>query len=172
LWRIDPLLGNDSVNTFPPKANAHNNRCLLLGSGSVNTPETIRDNRRRCFPWGPCKVVINNNSIEQHRVSCQELSRVSRCQPARIWAWEQRNWNESSRNWQLQNNDKKAIRLWKENFVCGLKWQEDGYKSVARVRLMKTENPSACVTVNCKVCKSPIALYCLLAQTVWMYKVK
>jgi hypothetical protein len=32
-------------------------------------------------------------------------------------------------------------------------------KSVARIRLAKTEKPSACVTVNCKVCISAIALY-------------
>jgi hypothetical protein len=32
-------------------------------------------------------------------------------------------------------------------------------KSVARIRLIKTENTSVCVTVNCKVCKSAIALY-------------
>jgi hypothetical protein len=29
---------------------------------------------------------------------------------------------------------------------------------VARIRLVKTENSSACVTVNCNVCKSAIAL--------------
>jgi hypothetical protein len=34
-------------------------------------------------------------------------------------------------------------------------------KSVARIRLVKTENTSACVTVNCKVCTSEIALYYL-----------
>jgi hypothetical protein len=32
--------------------------------------------------------------------------------------------------------------------------------SVATMRLVKTGNPSACVTVNCKVCRSAIALYC------------
>jgi glucose-6-phosphate dehydrogenase assembly protein OpcA len=32
-------------------------------------------------------------------------------------------------------------------------------KSVAKIRLVKTENPGVCVTVNCKVLKSAIALY-------------
>jgi hypothetical protein len=31
-------------------------------------------------------------------------------------------------------------------------------KSVARIRLAKAKNPSACVTVNCKVCRSVLAL--------------
>jgi hypothetical protein len=34
-------------------------------------------------------------------------------------------------------------------------------KFVARIRLVKTEDTSVCVTVNCKVCRSAIAL-CLL----------
>jgi hypothetical protein len=34
-------------------------------------------------------------------------------------------------------------------------------ESVAGTRLVKTEDPSACVTINSKVCKSAIALYCL-----------
>jgi hypothetical protein len=37
----------------------------LLCNGAVNTPKTIRDNRRRRFPWDPCKVVIKKNQIEQ-----------------------------------------------------------------------------------------------------------
>jgi hypothetical protein len=32
-------------------------------------------------------------------------------------------------------------------------------KSVARIRLVKTENPSVCVTVKCEVRRSVIALY-------------
>jgi hypothetical protein len=34
-------------------------------------------------------------------------------------------------------------------------------KSVARIRLVKTEDTNVCVTVNCKVCRSAIALYYL-----------
>jgi hypothetical protein len=32
-------------------------------------------------------------------------------------------------------------------------------RSVARRRLVETENPSACATVKCEVCKSAISLY-------------
>jgi hypothetical protein len=80
-------------------------------------------------------------------------------QPAGIWV---RKWIESSLpNWQLQNNGKKGIRLWKEYFMYDFKLQLDDYKSVARTRLVKTENPSACATVNCKVCRPAVALFFL-----------
>jgi hypothetical protein len=48
-------------------------------------------------------------------------------------------------------------------FMCDLKLfvQWDYYKSVARIRLVKTGDPTAYVTMNCKVCKSVIVLYCL-----------
>jgi hypothetical protein len=51
LWRIDPLLGNDSVNTFPREPTLAIIRRLLLGDLHCNTPKTLRDNRWRCFPW-------------------------------------------------------------------------------------------------------------------------
>jgi hypothetical protein len=44
-------------------------------------------------------------------------------------------------SWQLQNNGKRGVRL----------LQEDCYKSVARIRLVKTENPSEFVKETCKV---------------------
>jgi hypothetical protein len=50
----------------------------LLCNGAVNTPKPIRANRRRRFPWGPCKAFVKKNSFEQHRVE----SRVSRRQLA------------------------------------------------------------------------------------------
>jgi hypothetical protein len=36
----------------------------LQCNGAVNTPKTIWDNRRRCFPMGPCKRRIELSSIE------------------------------------------------------------------------------------------------------------
>jgi hypothetical protein len=57
-----------------------------------------------------------------------------------------------------RRNGKEGIRLCRKDFMCDLKWQWDCYISVAGIRLVKTENPSACVTVNCKVCRIAIAL--------------
>jgi hypothetical protein len=100
-------------------------------------PEEWSQNRRS---------LLGNESVNTFSM----FSRVSGLQPVRMWASEQRNWIESSlRNWQIQNNGKKRIRL----------WQWDSYNSVARIRLLKTDNPSECVTVNCKVCRLAIALY-------------
>jgi hypothetical protein len=31
---------------------------------------------------------------------------------------------------------------------------------------VKTENPSACATLNCEVCKSAIALYCMYLNVI------
>jgi hypothetical protein len=45
-----------------------------------------------------------------------------------------------------------------KNTFCVLYLQWDCYKFVARIRLVNTENASVYVTVNCKVCRSAIAL--------------
>jgi hypothetical protein len=47
--------------------------------------------------------------------------------------------------------------LWQEDLMCETVITIV-LKSVARTRLVKTENPSACVTVNCKVRRVAIAL--------------
>jgi hypothetical protein len=42
--------------------------------------------------------------------------------------------------------------------MCDVKLRSDGEKSVARIRLMKTDNPSAFATVNSNVCRIAVAL--------------
>jgi hypothetical protein len=42
------------------------------------------------------------------------------------------------------DNGKKGIRRCKEDFMCDLKLQWDSYKSVARIRLVKTESYCVC----------------------------
>jgi hypothetical protein len=75
LWRIDPLLGNDSVSTFPRKHTRATIGRTLLGNRSVNTPKVIWDNRRLCFPWGPPRVYITG--ISKGAVTCQKLRKFS-----------------------------------------------------------------------------------------------
>jgi hypothetical protein len=144
------LLGNGSVNTFPlqrirkqqsSKSVAMQWRC----NHAFPTIETM------CFLLGSCKVVIEKGSVEKNWVEFRDASLPGYELGSRGI--------QLSR--QLQNNGMKGISLWKEDFMCDLKWQWDCYKSVAWMRLVKTENTSACVTVNCKLCRSAIALYCL-----------
>jgi hypothetical protein len=141
----------------------------LLCNGAVNTPKTIRDNRR-LFSMGS----VQSSYKEEFNWAIEKRldSRVSGRQPAGLWAWEQRNWIESSlRNWQLQNNGKKGIGLRKEDFMCDLKLQWDFYKYVAWLRLVKTENPSACVAVNCEVRGNSDSAVTACSLEFWMYKV-
>jgi hypothetical protein len=39
-------------------------------------------------------------------------------------------------------------------------------RSVARRQLVEIENPGACATVNWKVCKSAIVMYCLYVSVI------
>jgi hypothetical protein len=125
---------------IPSEAYTHNNRTSIARQRI--SKQAFSTMKRLCFLRGPCRGVIK----EQRR--SLELVVVG-------------NWVSSSgncsRRW-LRKNGTKWIRTRKEDFMCDLKLQWDCYKSVARKRLMKTENPSACGTVNCKVCKSAIAL--------------
>jgi hypothetical protein len=142
------LQGNDSVNTFP-RQRIRNSNYVISVAMQRRSKHAFPTIERLCFLPGRYK----------EEFSWEELSRVSRRQPTGIWAREQRNWTESClRNWQFQNNGKKGIRLWNEDFMYDLKWQWECYKFIARIRLMKTENPCACVTINYKVRRSATAL--------------
>jgi hypothetical protein len=154
LWRIDPLLGNGSVTTFPWEPRWATIGCLLLGNGSVKTPKTIRDNKRQRFPWGPLWGYIMRSS-----------TRADSCQKLREFNWRRvclsdllSRYGSSSRDGSL--NDCKEMTTKKlgceKKTSCMLQLQWDWYNYCVEVRscwLVTTENPSACVTVNCKVWK-------------------
>jgi hypothetical protein len=70
----DPLLCNNSVNTFPWEPMCATIGHLLLGNGSVNTPKPIRDDRRWRFPWGLPRGYITWSSKEAVVVRSRESS--------------------------------------------------------------------------------------------------
>jgi hypothetical protein len=60
------VLGNDSVNTFPPEPTRATIGRLLLQNDSVNTP---RQQKRLCFLCAPCQLVIKKCSVAwQYRI--------------------------------------------------------------------------------------------------------
>jgi hypothetical protein len=65
------------------------------------------------------------------------------------------------------------VHLWRWDFMCNTwsVWLSETVivsvlRSIARRLLVETENPNACATVNSKVFKSAIALYCLYLSVI------
>jgi hypothetical protein len=139
LWRID-LARQRLGKHIPAEADSRNNRA------SITRQRIIKDAfltiEAAFFAWpvrSGYKKGLDEKSLlsEVERVHLSELSRIGSSS------------GNGSRRW-LRRNCEKGIRPCKEVFMCDLKSQWDSYKSVARIRLMKTENPSACATVNWK----------------------
>jgi hypothetical protein len=131
---------------------------LLLGKGSVNTSKTIRGNRRRCFPWCLPRGYITR--ISKGAASYQKLREFSwRGHLSELLSRIGSSSGDGSRRW-LRRNGKKWIRLRKED-SCVIWSDSEPFKSVARIRLVKTENSSLCVTVNWKYVDKRLRCNCL-----------
>jgi hypothetical protein len=146
LWHLDSLLGNGSVNTFPQQRIRIKNRVTAVAMQRHCRhafPTIERLSYKEQFGW-ELLVEFRDANLTGYELGSRrtELSRVFGIDSCRIMA-------------------RKEFRLCKEDFMCDLKLQWNGYKSVARILLVKPGNPNACLTVNCKVCRSAIALYCL-----------
>jgi hypothetical protein len=118
-----------------------------LDNGSVNTfPRTgpCYATHGICFPWGLCRALIRE--VNSEATSSWKYKDESEAWVLKI-SWVQIRRGVHS-DWR-RNNEK--ISQWFEALVYVL-------TSIARRRLVETENPSACAAVNCKFCKSAIAL--------------
>jgi hypothetical protein len=152
LWKCimtyRPIARQRLTKRTPAEADARSNRTSIARQRiSKQALSTIE---RLCFLNCSCRGVMKG---QKGRLSYQKL---------REFSWKRvhlsellpRNGSSSEDGSlrRLRRNDKKWIRLWQEHFMYDLKLQWDGYKSVAGIRLVKTENRSACVTVNCIKC--------------------
>jgi hypothetical protein len=72
---------------------------------------------RLCFLRGPCKGVIRKSAVEKNIVEFRDASMPG-------YELGSRGIESCLRNWQLQNNGKKGIRLREEDFMCDLKLSE------------------------------------------------
>jgi hypothetical protein len=146
------LLRNDSVNTFPRQWIRKQHR-VTYDDMQRRYKHAFPTIERLCLLSDPCKIVTNEFIWE----FVVQSSRVE-FRDANLPRHELGN-RGTELSWQLENNGKKRIKRCREDFMCNLKWQWDCYKSVVRIRLVKTENPSVCAAVNCKVCRPAQALY-------------
>jgi hypothetical protein len=132
-----PIAKQRVCKHIPAEANACNNRASIprqrtskhasLTKEAVFSASSVQSGNKEGFSW--------EELVVRSWVTCWELGRV-------LEMAVEGDWEEMARN-ELDCTKKTS---------CDLKLLWAGYKSVAWIQLVKTENPSACVTVNWKVC--------------------
>jgi hypothetical protein len=102
---------------------------------------------RLCFPWGLCRVHIREVNAKASSVQGSYESVLSRRS------------EESKRDFVSFEDPRWLKKKWQEDFIVISEVVVSVLRPVVRRWVVKTENLSACATVNWKVCKSAIALY-------------
>jgi hypothetical protein len=128
--RKSSLLGNGSVTTFPWK----------------QMHATIEE---WCFLWSAARHCITRLCSGVLCGSIMRLYNEDLMQLESELSWVL-DLAVAAENWDSQQSRRLRIMAWKEldcakKTSCVLQWQWDCYKSIARIRLVKTENPSVCV---------------------------
>jgi hypothetical protein len=133
MCRVQPLLCSDFLCTFSRR----------------RIHATIEE---LFFLCGPCRGVIKRQrrlfkSVEFRKANQRGCELGSR-------GIELRESVKNAVEW-LRIDGKKGIRLCRYLYVLQLQWDWYNYlKSIASIRLVKNQETSECVTVNCKVCIS------------------
>jgi hypothetical protein len=119
LWRVYPLLGNDSVNTFPQSVSFNRRTSITKQRTSKHTSLAIG----AVFLCGPCWGLQQNTFRRRDQIENSSRKWRVEFRDASLPGYEYgSNWIESSlRNWQSQDKGKKGLGRWQEDFMCNLK---------------------------------------------------
>jgi hypothetical protein len=121
VWRVYPLLGNDSVNIFPRKQTRANNRTSI--ARQLISKQAFSTIERLCFLHGPCRGVIKGkrrscelvvirsweSSVEDF-ICCRELGRV-------LGMTVEGDWEEMARN-ELGGAKKTSCVIWSDSVTA------------------------------------------------------
>jgi hypothetical protein len=177
--RVQSLLCNRRKNKHPFLSKHVKNIRAIASNCTVNgfPRQRIRMQRSKYFSTIKMETLFSmwfvpkrfkQGQSSSAVVSCQQFSWVKWRELAGWWVWE---FSCSHFSWKSACEEKTRTLEWNGRQTGTQLSELSVGKSSAQAgatrgpergkRLVKLENTSVCVTVNCKVCKPPIALYYL-----------